>query len=212
MNERLTIRVSFYFLTDYRAGEPIGKLRSAQLSWLMDRLFPKKAAIEGAADRLYEGLVHAARSTWLFTEGGFEDSFSGRFNAIALHGGLLLPELERRGGRGPVLSRAVYTRIFDGLDAGLRETGVGDASIARKVRKFGESFFGLGNAIRDALAASDSRTGIAAVLERNEVAAADEADKLADYVIDFAQHLSSLSDETLFDGDAGLVFMGKRAD
>ncbi|MEM5517551.1 ubiquinol-cytochrome C chaperone family protein [Henriciella sp. AS95] len=140
------------------------------------------------------------------------DTLDDRFIAIALHASVLLPELEARGKRGKALSKAVYRRVFDGLDAGLRETGVGDASIARKVRKFGERFFGLGRAIQEAIGMDDPETAVESVLIRNQIGTEASRRTLARYIIAVAQDLSARSHDELLSGHSGLADAGKRTD
>lgn len=148
----------------------------------------------------YRSLLEEARNPWLFLEGGIEDSLDGRFKALALVSGLLFTKLGSRGPEGERLAARLYERTFDDLDAGLRETGVGDASIARKVRKYGESFFGIGQAVRDTLKSSDPLSQLEELLVRNAVCAPEHTRILGTHLLSVADSFEKLAAAKWLDG------------
>jgi cytochrome b pre-mRNA-processing protein 3 len=113
---------------------------------------------------IYGGVLAAARSPALFGAGGFADDMDGRFECLAAHAAVAAGALKARGEAD--LARRFVELMFDDLDAALRETGVGDHSIARRMRKLGEAFTGRALAYGAALAAGD-RAGLQAALARN---------------------------------------------
>lgn len=168
---------------------------------MLTRLFfPERTRRYRTAADLYHELITSARYPWLFLEAGIPDTLDGRFHAVAIHAALLLPELERRKPEGPKLSEIVYKKIFDGFDAALREEGVGDASIARKIRKMGEEFFGLGQSIQAALSSADRIEQIKDVLGRNEICAPQGQQALANYLDAAATTLGNADDQALLTG------------
>lgn len=177
---------------------------------MLSRLFfPDRAKRARAADIAYHDLNLASRTPTLFLEGGISDTMDGRFHAVALHSAVLLPELERRKPEGPKLSQAIYKRIFDGFDAALREEGVGDASIARKIRKMGEEFFGLGQSIQEALASTDPPDSLASVLRRNNICSHSGEMLIAKHLQVLDQHLRTLADDTLLAGQSCMASIHK---
>ena len=99
---------------------------------------------------LYGVIVAQARSPAFYTHYGVSDSVEGRFELIVLHLVLVLRRLGAKGAaaseRGPSLGpgSAVGQRLFDvfcrDLDDNLREMGVGDLAVPRRMRQFGEAF------------------------------------------------------------------------
>jgi cytochrome b pre-mRNA-processing protein 3 len=94
---------------------------------------------------LYGAIVAQARSPVFYTHYGVSDSVEGRFELIVLH---LMLVLRRLGAgrvvaseRGPSLGpgSAVGQRLFDvfcrDLDDNLREMGVGDLPVPRRMRQ-----------------------------------------------------------------------------
>ena len=164
------------------------------MSWWKRIGFAKRSKRRERAASVYSALIKHARDPWLFTEGGLEDDLEGRFNALTLVSGTLLSVLGQRGPEGRSLADLVYRQAFDGLDAGLRETGVGDASIARKVRKFGEVYFGVGQAIHQALMSSDPNESLDKVISTNGFVAEDRIDRLSAHLLSLAESFEQSAD------------------
>ena len=97
------------------------------------------------------------------------DTFDGRFEAVTLFSCLVMRRLREFGSPGENLAEDLYKRIFSGFDHALREKGTGDSTIARKIRGYGERFFGLSRAVDAAISTSAKGTELLKVLERNGV-------------------------------------------
>ncbi|WP_338662972.1 ubiquinol-cytochrome C chaperone family protein [Pararoseomonas sp. SCSIO 73927] len=116
---------------------------------------------ERAGFALYTAAVTAARGPALFGEEGVPDTLEGRFDLVALHAALLVRRLRRDPDpRGAALAQAVFDAMFADMDLNLREMGVGDMSIGKRVRTMWEAFHGRALAYEAAL-----ETGDAAALE-----------------------------------------------
>jgi len=103
----------------------------------MFRTTPEKQA---AAD-LYDAVVAAARQPALYQQGGTPDTVDGRFDLIALHAFLLFHRLSgdaRWTKTGDVLAN----HIMKDMDRNLREMGVGDMSVGKKMKKLARAFYG----------------------------------------------------------------------
>lgn len=122
---------------------------------------------ERAGFALYTAAVEAARDPALFGEDAVPDTLEGRFDLVALHAALLVRRLHRDPDpRGPALAQAVFDAMFADMDLNLREMGVGDMSIGKRVRRMWEAFHGRALAYETALAASDA-PALEAALARN---------------------------------------------
>ena len=116
---------------------------------------------------LYTAAVEAAREPALFGDDRVPDTLEGRFDLVALHAALLVRRLHRDPDpRGPALAQAVFDAMFADMDLNLREMGVGDMSIGKRVRRMWEAFHGRALAYEGALAAGD-RPALEAALARN---------------------------------------------
>ena len=122
---------------------------------------------ERAGFALYTAAVTAARDPALFGEDGVPDTLEGRFDLVALHAALMVRRLRRDPDpRGPVLAQAVFDAMFADMDMNLREMGVGDMSIGKRVRRMWEAFHGRALAYETALEAGDA-AALEAALARN---------------------------------------------
>jgi len=163
---------------------------------------------------LYGAIVAQARSPVFYTHYGVSDSVEGRFELIVLHLVLVLRRLGADGGaaseREPSLGpgSAVGQRLFDvfcrDLDDNLREMGVGDLAVPRRMRQFGEAFYGRQVAYGAALGAADPQE-LEKALARNILGEGDGGEKaalLARYVRSAAVQLDAQPEDALIAGRA----------
>jgi len=90
--------------------------------------------IRRAAAGLYACAVDQARSPVFYERGGVPDTLDGRFDMVVLHVWLLLVRL-RESGVNRILQRALQEAAVADYDRSLREMGVGDLSVGRRVRE-----------------------------------------------------------------------------
>lgn len=110
---------------------------------------------ERAGLSLYGAAVAAAREPALYQAFGVADTLDGRFDLVCLHAFLLVRRLQREAEPGPALAQAVFDAMFSDMDMSLREMGVGDLSVARRVRAMWEAFNGRALAYDAALTQGD---------------------------------------------------------
>lgn len=169
---------------------------------LLDRLFrPRPALTAGRA--LYLRSVEQSRVPALYAELAAPDSVEGRFEIYSLHVVLLLDRLRGQGEGTGEVSQALFDTYVKELDNALRELGVGDLSVGRKMRKLGEAFYGRGKAYEAAFAALPDRTQLEALIARTIYADLDAspAARMAGYVLDQRGHLVGQSIERLLAGE-----------
>ena len=135
-----------------------------------------------AAHALYAHVVRQARSPVLYGAYGVPDTLDGRFDLIVVHVHLALRRL-RRERPGRPLSQALFDVLFADMDRSLREIGVSDHSIGRKMKDMVKAFYGR---IAAYDVAFDDPEALAAALLRNVWREAEErreeARRLAAYV------------------------------
>lgn len=84
----------------------------------------------------------AARSPVFYTGLGVPDTFDGRFELVALHLHLLLVRLRRDGEDAAGFSQGVFDLVTGHFDEALRETGVGDMSVGKRVKAMTQALYG----------------------------------------------------------------------
>jgi cytochrome b pre-mRNA-processing protein 3 len=95
-----------------------------------------------AGQGLYRALVEQARRTEFYLVSGVPDTVDGRFDMIALHASLLLRRLKRDHAKTAKLSQAVFDAMFIDMDQNLREMGVGDLVVGKRVKGMVKMFYG----------------------------------------------------------------------
>ncbi|HEY6432053.1 MAG TPA: ubiquinol-cytochrome C chaperone family protein [Acetobacteraceae bacterium] len=109
---------------------------------LTSLLAVRRDRYERAGFLLYAAAVRAARAPFLYAELGVPDTLDGRFDLIGLYAFLLIERLRLAPAPGPALAQAVFDAMFSDMDVALREMGVGDLSVGKKVRVMWNAFHG----------------------------------------------------------------------
>lgn len=151
---------------------------------------------------LYGAIVAQARSPAFYVEFGVPDTLEGRFDLIVLHLVLVLRRLGGAGERGADFGQRLFDAFCRDLDGNLREMGVGDLAVPKRMRRFGEAFYGRQTAYIAALAA-DGPQHFEKALARNILQVGDidhRAGRLARYALAAVRELDAQDDAELFGG------------
>jgi cytochrome b pre-mRNA-processing protein 3 len=180
--------------------ERIGRNRGVML---LDRLLRPRPAV-GTGRALYAHAVEQARVPGLYADLGAPDTVEGRFELYSLHVVLLLDRLRGHGAAATDVSQALFDTYVKGLDNALREMGVGDLAVGRKMRKLGEAFYGRGKSYAAAFAALPDTAALEALLTRTVYADADPTPlpRLTAYVLGQRAALAEQGLEQLLAGEA----------
>lgn len=127
--------------------------------------FLRRRRHERTGYELYGAAVAAARQPWFYTELGVPDTLDGRFDLVGLHAFLVIRRLSALPAPGPEVAQAVFDAMFSDMDFNLREMGVSDLSVGRKVKAMWEAFHGRATAYQAALA--EGEAALAEALARN---------------------------------------------
>jgi cytochrome b pre-mRNA-processing protein 3 len=115
---------------------------------------------------LYGAIVAQARAPEFYTSYGVPDTAQGRLEMIILHAVLLLSRLEAQDGPARPLGQALFDHFCSDVDGNLREMGVGDLAVPRKMKAIAEAFYGRKRAY-DAALALPTNEQLEAALGRN---------------------------------------------
>jgi cytochrome b pre-mRNA-processing protein 3 len=115
---------------------------------------------------LYERVATAARVPGLFEALGVPDTVEGRFEALSLHVVLVLRALRGQPSPADEGANELAGAFFRDLDAVLRESGVSDGKVPKRIRSLAEAFYGRARAYDGALDAG-AEAALAEALGRN---------------------------------------------
>lgn len=152
---------------------------------------------------MYEAIVAQARQPEFYADMQVPDTVSGRFDMITLHMFLVLERLREGDETAKRLSQTLFDEMFRDMDRSLREMGVGDTSVGKRVRKMAEVFYGRADAYRAALAETGNENTLREAVERNVYAGEappDCAVQLAHYIRQANARLATQDVEDLKQG------------
>lgn len=153
----------------------------------------------GTIEAIYGMIVTQAREPLFYRDLGVPDSVSGRFDLLVLHLWMVLRRMRPMEG-GADLSQALFDRFCDDMDANLREMGVGDLTVPKRMQAFGEAFYGRAAAYDLALTAG--REPLAQALCKNILNGEhiDKARQLAAYAEAAIAALAGLDEAAVLGG------------
>jgi cytochrome b pre-mRNA-processing protein 3 len=165
-----------------------------------------KAGLKNQADNLLAAAMRGARDPAMYGPGRIADDFAGRFDAATLVATLISARLGDLGEAAQPLNQAFVNALFKSFDDALREDGVGDLTVPKKMQKIAEAFYGRAATYRSAFehldsCAADARASLEEALFRNVLRSAPEcadfSTVLAGHVIELRNLLGTLSLEQI---------------
>jgi cytochrome b pre-mRNA-processing protein 3 len=117
-------------------------------------------------DKLHGEIMAGVQQPGLYLECGVPDTFEGRLEMLILHTAATVRRIEALAAPGPELAQDVMDGVFRHLDATLREMGVGDTTVPKKMKKHAEAFAGRTLSYARALESADD-SALCLALARN---------------------------------------------
>ncbi|AGK57569.1 ubiquinol-cytochrome C chaperone [Hyphomicrobium denitrificans 1NES1] len=182
--------------------------------------FRRRTQAARRAEELYGSVVTAARHPAFYRDMGAPDTPEGRFEMIALHLFLLLEGIRLQATAETELAQHTIEAFVTDMDDCMREMGVGDMAVAKKVKRAAAAFYERAAVYRTGLAArgTDLEDGLlkyvfAGAAGRKGAPAHDGAARLARYM----RAAADLSSKEPFDklvarGDLGRLLNSSGAE
>jgi cytochrome b pre-mRNA-processing protein 3 len=141
---------------------------------------------------IYAVIVAQARQPVFYAELGVPDTLEGRYDMLMLHAFLYMHRLKDEAGPAKDVAQNVFDFMFSDMDRSLREMGIGDLTVPKKIKKMAQAFYGRAAAYDEALAKPGP--DLAAAVQRNvfggEAVATEGAAAVADYMRETAKALA----------------------
>jgi cytochrome b pre-mRNA-processing protein 3 len=162
------------------------------------------------ARRAYEAIVTQSRDPVFYDEMGVPDTIDGRFGVLVLHLFAAVERLSRAGEQGGKIARATVEAFITDVEDSMREVGIGDTSVPRRVKRAAIAYYDRRAFYRAGLLAGD-RAALAATLATDIAgdASARCGLPLAHYLAASMAHLDALDDSAVTAGT--LTFPGLSA-
>lgn len=169
------------------------------LKWLTDH-----PSLARTASELYGRVVTAARQSVFYRDLGVSDTPEGRYEMLVMHLFLALERVNKEGQAGTALAQKVIETFISDMDDCMREMGVGDTVVPKRVKRAAAGFYeraliyrtafqhadnaALANALRDAIAGAGKISD-------------ESARKMAEYMRKGAEHMGTLKSADVLKGN-----------
>jgi cytochrome b pre-mRNA-processing protein 3 len=159
---------------------PWGSQAEPAMLWPFNHFSKPRAPLRGTIEVIYGMIVTQAREPLFYRAFGVSDTVNGRFDLLVLHLWMVLRRF-RSIHRAVDISQALFDRFCEDMDANLREMGVGDLTVPKRMQAFGEAFYGRAAAYDAALAAGADALALAVCKNVLNGEGMENAQALADY-------------------------------
>jgi cytochrome b pre-mRNA-processing protein 3 len=169
-------------------------------------LFRKKNHNQTIVNRQYAELTSSARVPFFYSDLDVPDTVMGRFEMLAVVMILFFRRTAKSGSSGQELAQEIIDAFFQDIDHSIRELGIGDQGVPKRMKKLAGMFYGRLESYATALQERDAEA-LAASLRRNiypEMQDAPSMRGLADWMIVAEAALSGISEDEIARGGAVL--------
>lgn len=162
---------------------------------LFDRLMGRELPERRDARKIYLRLMEQARNPDFFGAGRIADDFDGRIDMIALHLTLMMERLRSEGEDGKLLNQALFDEMKDDFEVALREEGISDTGVKRRIKPMIGHFYDRLKTYTDALKTDDAQTKLAEsfVIGDSTDMVSPFAEKLSVYSLTWLKNLRGVS-------------------
>jgi len=167
------------------------------MRWPFNHFRNPRSRPSGTIEAIYGMIVAQARDPLFYRHLSVPDTVNGRFDLLVLHLWMVLRRLRQRAG-GSGLAQALFDRFCSDMDDNLREMGVGDLTVPKRMQAFGEAFYGR-VAAYDLALSDDQEEPLAQAICKNilDGEGIDNARRLAAYARTTVARLDHLDDAAL---------------
>ncbi len=170
-------------------------------------LFKKKNNNRPIVDRQYHTLTTAARHPDFYLHLGVPDTVMGRFEMLAIVMILYFRRTKSSATSGQEIAQEIVDAFFQDLDHSMRELGIGDQGVPKRMKKFAGMFYGRLESYAAALDTADVEA-LAAALARNIYPQAEASTPnmrgLANWMMAASHALSAQSEDLVATGQVTL--------
>jgi len=113
--------------------------------------FRTQKSHQAEVEALYGSIMAQSRDPYFYATLKVPDTVDGRFDMLVMHTYLVVARLRDGDEEATELSQELFDHMFRDMDHALRELGVGDMGISKRIQKMAAKFYGRGEAYDEAL-------------------------------------------------------------
>ena len=160
---------------------------------ILSRLTGKERPEIIDGSRIYQKAMSQSRNVVFYGDEFCPDSTDGRMEILCLHLSTILFVLRAHGDSGAKLSQAIYDVMIKDFDIALREEGLTDTGVSRRIKPLASMFFARAKTYADAFS-SENETQI--MLNKaivTHICNDESTERFVTYVIGFLESLQQKS-------------------
>ncbi len=157
---------------------------------VFSKIFGRNRADQKDAMRIYRAVMEQSRRPEFFGDGRFPDNYDGRIDLLTLNLSVIMKRLRDFGDNGKLLSQAIYDNMRDDFEISLREEGLSDTGVAKRIKPMIRLFYDRLKTYDSAIGTDEFSDVISEKLGLEPVASF--VSPLSAYVDHFFKHLQSL--------------------
>lgn len=165
----------------------------------------KNKKLTSVAHDLFGHIMDQSREPVFYKKFAVADNLDGRFDLMALHMAIVIEKINHSENKEQVLKlkQILQEIMFDNLDLTMREIGVGDMGVGKKVKAMAEAFYGRMKVYKEHLNSKDHGE-MADALSRN-LYRENEIDEnvlsdMTTYAFDQYQNVLNQNEKDVFSG------------
>jgi len=162
----------------------------------LKRLFRRDDPAKTDAQRIYRAIMEQARQPDFYGNGKAIDNYDGRIDILTLHLSTILHALNGFDEQGKRLSQAIYEVMREDFDIALREEGLSDTGVMKRIKPMISLFYTRIKSYTDAFEADNSQNQLMLSLQAGllkELNGSAFAEKLSLYIIKLRQNMDNKS-------------------
>ncbi|MFQ3361299.1 MAG: ubiquinol-cytochrome C chaperone family protein [Alphaproteobacteria bacterium] len=152
---------------------------------------------------MYTKFSSLSRNEKLYIKFKVPDTIDGRYEMLMVNIILIIRRLKKD--KNDDLAQLILDLMFSDIDQALRESGVGDLSVPKRMKKIGEAFYGRISILDQILQSKHLHKELIGYFQRNIFSNSNthikECEGLSEYMINMINFLDSLSVDKIIRND-----------
>lgn len=171
-------------------------------------LFRKKRANSAIIKRQYEELTDAARQLPFYRDMNVPDTVLGRFEMLSIFMMLYIRATKHKGEAVEGLAQDIVDAFFEDIDHSIRELGIGDAGVPKRMKKLAGMFYGRADSYGKAIENNDIealKTALVRNIFPENIENAPDMSELGRYLIATDKELENFDVDQMAQGNLKIV-------
>ena len=164
-------------------------------------LFGRQDTAKRDARRVYNLVMKQSRQPVFFGQARFPDNYDGRIDVLTLHMGIVFEALRRHGEQGNRLAQALFDEMKDDFEIALREEGISDTGVAKRIKPMIQLFYTRVKAFTESFESGQFETVAGALYQSNSNEDDNGSGFSSEFTADLTRYVqdsrASLEGETL---------------